>query len=392
MAVPRTKPGNYPAILSYGFRPFFLLGSLYAGLTILVWLPLFYGQLEIYSSFSPVDWHIHEMLFGYLAAVVTGFLLTAVPNWTGRLPVQGLSLLLLAAVWVLGRLAVFFSDQLGWSAAATIDCAFLLLVAAATAREIIAGKNWPNLKVLIPVTILFVTNICFHIEFAHTGSSDYSRRLGLGMFLMLLVIIGGRIIPSFTRNWLVRENPGRLPVPFNRFDQATLLLTLIALLSWVVLPEHGFTAAAFFIAALLQAARLYRWAGWRTLREPLVTILHAAYAFVPFGLLLIAGGIAAPELVPPAAGVHAIGIGALGGMTVAVMTRATLGHTGRQLEANKGTRVLYVAILIAAITRILASFDPAGTTLLYVSAASWTVAFLGFVFCFGRMLTRARLN
>src|SRR6187431_1526406 len=148
MAVPRTRPGNYPAILSYGFRPFFLLASLYGGVTILFWLPLLYGYLETSSVFTPVDWHIHEMLFGYLAAVVTGFLLTAIPNWTGRLPVLGLPLLGLTALWMAGRVAVYFSAVIGWRLAAIIDVSFLLAVAAAAGREIVAGRNWRNLKVL----------------------------------------------------------------------------------------------------------------------------------------------------------------------------------------------------------------------------------------------------
>src|SRR6187431_1069086 len=159
MAVPRTRPGNYPAILSYGFRPFFLLASLYGGVTILFWLPLLYGYLETSSVFAPVDWHVHEMLFGYVAAVVTGFLLTAIPNWTGRLPIQGGRLLMLLLVWSAGRLAVLFSAPIGWVPAALIDCSFLLLVCAACLREIVAGRNWRNLKVLLPVSLLFASNL-----------------------------------------------------------------------------------------------------------------------------------------------------------------------------------------------------------------------------------------
>src|SRR6187431_2351739 len=149
MAVPRTRPGNYPAILSYGFRPFFLLASLYGGVTILFWLPLLYGYLETSSVFTPVDWHVHEMLFGYVAAVVTGFLLTAIPNWTGRLPVQGIPLLTLVLTWLAGRIAVMFSAKAGWFASGAVDCAFLILVIGAVGREIIAGRNWRNLKVLM---------------------------------------------------------------------------------------------------------------------------------------------------------------------------------------------------------------------------------------------------
>lgn len=391
MAVPRIKPGNYPAILSYGFRPFFLFGSLYAGLSILFWLPLFYGYLEIYSLLSPIDWHIHEMLFGYLGAVITGFLLTAIPNWTGRLPVQGLPLFVLTLVWLLGRFAVFFSSEIGWLAA-IIDCAFLFLVVVAAATEIIAGKNWRNLKILLPITILFATNVLFYVEVVHDGTSDISRRLGIGMILILLTVIGGRIIPSFTRNWLAKVNPEQLPVPYNRFDKAVIILTVVAIIIWSFLPDYTITSAALIVAALLQCNRLWRWAGRYVISEPLVIILHIAYAFVPIGLLLIGLAIIVPDLVPPAAGIHAIGIGALGGMTIAVMTRASLSHTGRKLEANTATCVIYAAIIMSAISRIVASFLPSAPVLLHFSALSWVVAFLGFTLCYGTMLVTPRVT
>src|SRR5690349_1722508 len=144
-AIPRLREHSGPTLLSYGFRPFFLFGACYAALAILVWLPLFYGELALPIAFSPRDWHVHEMLYGYIPAVVTGFLLTAIPNWTGRLPLQGGSLMALFAAWVAGRAAVALSGWIGWLAAAAIDTAFLMLVVAAAAREIVAGKNWGNL-------------------------------------------------------------------------------------------------------------------------------------------------------------------------------------------------------------------------------------------------------
>ena len=212
--IPRLRDYSGPALLSYGFRPFFLFGACYAALAILAWLPLFYGEIALATAFSPRDWHVHEMLYGYIPAVVTGFLLTAIPNWTGRLPLQGWPLLVLVIVWAAGRVAVTLSAEIGWLAAALIDSSFLLLVVAATAREIIAGRNWRNLKVLIPVTILGLGNAGFHIEAHVLGAADYGIRVGIAGVLVLIMVIGGRLIPSFTRNWLARENPGRLPVPF----------------------------------------------------------------------------------------------------------------------------------------------------------------------------------
>ena len=273
-------------ILSYGFRPFFLLGSFYSGLSILFWLPAYSGHVESFSAFAPVDWHIHEMLFGYLTAIVAGFLLTAIPNWTGRLPVLGLPLLALVLLWLAGRLAVFFSASIGWQIAAAIDVSFLAGVSAAAAREIIVGRNWRNLKVLMPLGILLIANFCFHLEAHLNGTSDISRRLGITAAILLIMVIGGRIIPSFTRNWLARENPGRLPAPFDRFDVAAIAVSAVALLAWCGFPENAATAIALASAAALQALRLARWAGDRTLNDPLVLILHLAYAFVPIGFAL----------------------------------------------------------------------------------------------------------
>ncbi|MBN9066097.1 MAG: NnrS family protein [Rhizobiales bacterium] len=391
MAIPRVKPGHYPAILSYGFRPFFLAGALYAGLAILFWLPLFYGHIDTWSAFAPVDWHVHEMLFGYLAAVITGFLLTAIPNWTGRLPVQGLPLLALVLLWLAGRLAIFFSADIGWLAAAVADCAFLLAVAASAATEIVAGRNWRNLKVLLPVTVLFAANAAFHAEAHFDGVTDISRRLGLGAVIVLIMIVGGRIVPSFTRNWLVRENPGRLPVPVSRFDAVAIGLSALALAAWTFFPDGTATGTALIAAAALTAIRLARWAGDRTWRDPLVLILHVGFACVPLGLLLAGLATLAPTLVPPAAGLHALGVGAVGTMTLAVMTRATLGHTGRDLKAGAGTCLIYVAVLLAALARVCAAFAPGEPMLLHISAGLWAAAFLGFAALYGPMVLRPRI-
>jgi len=390
MAIPRTRPSAYPAILSYGFRPFFLLGSLQAATAMLLWLPLYYGKLETFSAFLPVDWHIHELLFGYLPAVVTGFLLTAIPNWTGRLPVQGFRLLVLVLLWVAGRAVVFLSAETGWLPSAVMDCSFLLAVVAAAATEIIAGRNWRNLKVLLPVTILFAANVMFHLEAHYQGISDMSRRLGLGAVVVLIMIVGGRIIPSFTRNWLVRENPGRLPASFGKFDIATIALSAVGLAAWTFFPDNVATGVLLIAGAAFNAVRLARWAGDRTPADPLVLILHIAFAFVPLGLALAGLAVFAPGAVPGVAGIHALAVGAVACMTLAVMTRASLGHTGRELTASAGTRAIFAAIVMAAILRVAAAMAPATAILLHISAAFWVAAFVGYAVLFGGMLMRPR--
>ena len=386
--IPRLKPYEGPALFSYGFRPFFLFGALYAGLAVLAWLPIFTGELALASAFAPRDWHVHEMFYGYLPAIITGFLLTAIPNWTGRLPLQGAPLIVLVAAWLLGRIAVTFSATIGWLPAAAVDVGFLLLVAAAAAREIVAGGNWGNLKVVSLVVLLAMGNICFHLEAHFGGAADYSIRLGLAVVVMLMTLIGGRIVPSFTRNWLSRENPGRLPVPFNHFDATVIAASVATLVLWIIIPQSPATGAALMIAGTLQSMRLARWAGDRSVRERLVLILHLGYAFIPLGFLLL--GAASLELVAMAAGVHAWGGGAAGTMTLAVMTRASLGHTGHVLTASRGTQAIYAAVLLAAVIRIAAALAPVYLIPLSITAAIlWASAFLGFGAAYGPILTRS---
>jgi len=389
MTVPRYRDYRGWPVLSAGFRPFFLLGAIQASLAILVWLPVFYGELSLTSALGPRDWHVHEMLYGYLPAVITGFLFTAIPNWTGRLPLQGTPLLALVIVWIAGRLCVTFSAETTWWVAMLVDASFLALVALAAAREIIAGRNWRNLTVVLLVLILFVDNVGFHLEAHYRGAADTAIRIGIAVVVLLISLIGGRIIPSFTRNWLVRENPGRLPVPFGRFDMIVVALGVVALVGWIVAPDRHITGIALALAGFLHLVRLVRWAGERTLRERLLLILHVGYVFVPFGFLLNA--LAAFGAVPTSAGIHAWMAGAAGIMTLAVMTRATLGHTGQQLSASPATQAIYAAIVVAALARICAALDGAhSVVLLHIAAFAWVIAFAGFATALGPLLLGIR--
>ena len=388
-AIPRLRDYQGPALLSYGFRPFFLFGALYAGLSMLAWLPIFYGHLELATAFTPRDWHIHEMLYGYVAAVVTGFLLTAIPNWTGRLPLQGRPLLALVLVWAAGRVAVTLSAVIGPVAAMAVDVSFLLLVAAAAAREILAGRNWRNLKVLVVLAVLAAGNATFHLESLHAGIATYGIRIGFAAIVLLIMVVGGRIVPSFTRNWLVRANPGRLPVPFGRFDVVAIAISALALAVWAISSDAPYTGAMLFAAAMLQAGRLARWAGHRTARDPLVLILHVGYLFVPLGFALL--GAAACGFIPPSAGLHAWAAGAVGVMTLAVMTRASLGHSGRALIASPVTQAIYALAVTSALARLCAALEPQWSTLLlHVAAGAWAAAFLGFAVGYWPVLTGRR--
>jgi len=285
----RMRAHSGPAIRSYGFRPFFLLGAIWAALVVAIWLPILAGSASLPTALAPLEWHVHELVYGYVPAVVAGFLLTAVPNWTGRLPVTGTPLLLLVALWAAGRLAILFSGRIGMAAAAVIDLAFLATLAGVIAREIVAGRNFHNLKVLVLVGLLFAGNAVFHAEaiLAH-GGNGYGTRIGIGAAVLLITLIGGRIVPSFTRNWLARARPGCLPTPLDRFDALAIAAGVAAIACWIARPQAGPTAALAGLAALLHAARLARWAGYCTTAEPLVLVLHVAYAFVPIGFALLA--------------------------------------------------------------------------------------------------------
>ncbi len=385
MAGPRSRQFSGWPLLAHSFRLFFLLAAVQAALSILVWLPVFYGELSVSSAFAPRDWHVHEMLYGFLPAVVTGFLFTAIPNWTGRLPLQGTPLVTLAVVWLAGRIAVTVSADVGWAFALAVDAAFLALVVAAAVREIAAGKNWRNLPVVMLVLMLLAGNVAFHLEAHFEGAADYSIRIGIAVIVILLSLIGGRIIPSFTRNWLVKENPGRLPVPFGRFDGIVIGLTALSLISWIASPLSTATGVAMGLIGALHLVRLARWAGDRTTRERLLLILHIGYAFVPFGFLLNAA--ASFGVLPPSAGIHAWMAGAAGTMTLAVMTRASLGHTGQALKASVATQVIYAAIITAALARVCAVVHPESSqALLHVAAFCWITAYAGFVIAFGPLL------
>lgn len=379
-----------PALFSYGFRPFFLFGAVWSVLALAIWLLLLSGHLDLPTAFSPIDWHVHELIYGYVPAIVAGFLLTAVPNWTGRLPVVGLPLGMLFSIWIAGRLVIATSALVTPIVAAAIDLSFLMALGAVIAREVVTGKNWRNLKVLAAVAVLLVGNAVFHWEANAGRSSGYGIRIGLAATLMLIMLVGGRIIPSFTRNWLAKREPGRLPVAFDKADMGVMIASAVALLAWIAWPDGKPTAWCAIAAAGLNAWRLSRWAGERTAAEPLVLVLHVAFAFVPIGFALLALAILSPSLVATTGALHGWTAGAIGLMTLAVMTRATLGHTGQALAATRPIQAIYLAAVISALARVAAAFHLWREPMLHLAATAWIAAFLSFVIVFGPLLWSRR--
>lgn len=388
----RLRDYTGPAVLSGGFRPFFLLAALWSALAMVLWIAALAGRLDLPAAFDPLSWHVHEMVFGFGAAAVAGFLLTAVPNWTGRLPVAGAPLAALAALWLAGRIAVLVGARLGPLPVMAVDAAFLLALAAILGREIVAAGNRRNLVVLAFVLALAAANLAFHWQ-ALRGETPYSgwpARMGISVLVMLIALIGGRIVPSFTRNWLAARGPGPLPAPSGRLDAAALAASGAALALWTALPETRVSGAALALAGLLHLLRLARWRGWRTLAQPLVAILHLAYLFLPLGFLLLGWSLFDPVRIRPAAGLHAWLAGGVGLMTLAVMTRASLGHTGRPLHAGARELAIYAPVLIAALARIAASLGGPGW-LLHVAGGGWVLGFGLYVLLYAPILARPRL-
>jgi uncharacterized protein involved in response to NO len=375
------------ALLRQGFRPFFLAAALWAVVAVGLWMSVHQGLFAIPTAFDAITWHVHEMVFGFVAAAMAGFLLTAVPNWTGRLPLRGTPLLGLLALWVLGRIAVIVSIETGPILAAALDLAFPAMLLALVLREILAGRNWRNLVISALLALLLVANLCMHLDAAGWfPTSALGQRLGFAAVVLILNLVGGRIVPSFTRNWLVKRGERRLPASFDVFDRVQLAILFVALAGWVGASEHPVTGAALITAGLASVFRLVRWRGYRTFSEPLVWSLHLGFAWMPVGLILIGTSIAGAE-VPQSSGLHALSAGGFAAMILAIMTRATLGHTGRDLRADKPTTAIYLLAFSAAVTRVAAAFQlEVQPMLLWASVALWILAFGLFAVVYGRLL------
>lgn len=388
MAIPRYKSADVWPPLSAGFRPFFLAAGLWACVSMALWVFMLMGIVDLPTAFGPVAWHFHELLFGFVAAAIAGFLLTAIPNWTGRLPLQGWPLGFLVLLWILGRIAVAWSATIGPALAMAVDLSFLIVFAAVVGREIVAGHNWRNLPVLGAVSLLIAANAMTHAgAFEQAALEDAGKRLAISIVVMMISLIGGRIIPSFTANWLRQRQVDDLPVPFNRFDGAVLAISVIALITWVAVDLNPISGAGLIVAAGAHGIRLARWRGEATVREPLLWILHIGYAWLPVGLLFLGAAAWMPHLATVA--VHALTVGAMGTMILAVMTRASLGHSKRELVAGKGTLAVYVLVLIAAVARLAVPFVDGGyAAIVGLAAGAWIAAFALFVVLYSPLYIR----
>jgi uncharacterized protein involved in response to NO len=391
---PTFPPYHGPAFLSYGFRPFFLCAALFGGVAVPAWVLIVAGVSDPAFIYTPREWHVHEMLFGFLPAVITGFLLTAIPNWTGRPPVRGIPLMSLLVLWLAGRLLL----AVPWSTLvvpAIVDGAFLVSLAALVWWEIAAGGSWGPAPIGVVISLYAGANIHFHVLALRGAATDVPERLAVALIMLLLTLIGGRVTPNFTREFLVRERKTALPASFSGFDAASIVLVVVAALSWIVQPESIAAGVTLVVAGLANVIRLLRWRGWMVWREPLVLILHVGYGWLALSLLALGGAILGIGL-PTANAVHVLTTGAVGAMTFGVMTRASLGHTGRPKHADHVTVLIYVLVNLGAVLRIVVPTPDAPTALTYLvlglAAVGWSGAYLLFALVYGPFLVRPSLD
>lgn len=379
-------------LFSYGFRPFFLLSAIWAAIAIPLWIASHSLGPGAMSVNAGIVFHVHEMVFGYGSAVLAGFLLTAIPSWTGRRPVCGSPLVLLVLLWTAGRIAMVLGTEPIWIVS-LIEAAFLVVLAGLVWREIIAGHNGRNLKVAAAVTALAVANIGFHaVVLTSGGLPQMAIRAGLSVLIFLILLVGGRITPTFTRNWLAGQSKS-LPAQHGKLDDLCLILSLGALAGWTILESTGVASVLLVVSGLLNVMRLLRWRGELTMAEPLLIALHVGYLWTASALVLIGLAGLAPAHVPAVAGTHAAGAGAVGVMTLAVMTRASLGHTGRALHAGSGTVAIYALVNLGALIRVAAPFldSPIQSQANHWAAALWAGGFAGFALLYGPRLIGARI-
>lgn len=373
------------AFFSYGFRPFFFCAALFAGVAVPLWAVVLTGIESVTFHYPPREWHVHEMVFGFLPCVLTGFVLTALPNWTEAPPIQGRPLMQLVALWITGRWLI----AIPWFPlfiVAIVDGVFLVVVAGLVFREIVTERVWDRLPIGALISLFAFANIFFHVLYLTERATGLAERMGLAIIMVLLALIGGRVTPSFTEDFMVEKKLASRPASFSLFDGLAILSIAIAAISWIFRPESHLTGSLFFVAGVLNVIRLIRWKGWLTWQEPLVLILHAGYGWLGMALLLLGGSILGSGLRVEDA-THALTTGAVGVMTLAIMTRASLGHTGRVKRAGLLTFSLYVLVNLGAALRVFGpsidlSFD--GTHVL--AAVCWSGAYVVFAIGYGHIL------
>jgi uncharacterized protein involved in response to NO len=391
----RAKP-IFTELLSYAFRPFFLLGSLCAIVVMVLWILALAGAGPLTTVANPMLWHAHEMLLGFIMAVVAGFVMTAVAMWTGRTRLNGAPLGWLVAAWLAGRCAMVAVALLpGWLVA-VIDMLFPLLLVFFFSREIVAAGSRRNYVVVGIVVVTAILNLLYHAGATGllTSLDRTALLLMIHVLLLLITAIAGRIVPSFTTNWLkgngLLQEGKHFPRSTNPVEVATLLLTGITGCLVTFAPASSLTGIAAIATAAIHAFRLSRWAGLATRSEPLLFVLHIAYLWLPIGYLLMAWSVFGSTY-PPSVAMHALTMGAISSMILAMTTRVALGHTGRALHAARLTVIAYVLLTLAVVVRIIGPLTGQFyMTSIEIAATGWIMTFALFIWVYWPILTQSR--
>lgn len=378
-----------PVLFALGFRPFYLLAAGLAVAWIPLWVAVWHGHLALPTGFSPLSWHTHEMLFGFTSAVLVGFLLTAVPNWTGRPTITGAPLAGLALLWILGRVLMLTGADLPWQVVAAVDVAFLPLAAAAMLRPLIAAKNRRNIVFPIVLILLSLANLTLHLDAAGVVSTGAAVTRGvLGVMMVILVLMGGRVIPFFTKNRLPMANAGSN----KRLDILAIVSTVLASVLAVAAPMTIFSGLAALVAAVLLVARALPWKPLATRKVPMLWVLHVGHAWIAAALFLRAGVDFGLDL-PASASDHAFTIGGIGVLTLGMMARTARGHTGRPIEASRLMTTAFAIINLAAVVRVFGPMAvPDFPPVIGVAGLLWALAFLLYLIEYAPILSGPRID
>lgn len=383
-ALSRVKPPEV-ALFELGFRPFYLLASAFAAVAMVTWLSVLTGWVEM--PMPAVWWHAHEMIFGFVVAVIVGFLFTAARNWTGIDTPAGIPLALLALLWLAGRVGMAFD---GGPVTTIIDVAFLPGATMALARVLWKAKSRRNYFIVGILSLLSTANLVFHMAASAIIAIDplQTLHLALAVIVVLETVIGGRVIPSFTASAIRGVRQWQDPT----WNYAAIAATALSLFSWALFPEAQWPAVLSLAAVVLQLRRSLGWNPWAARHEPILWILHVSHLWIPLGLLLLAGS--ALGWLPRSAGIHALTIGATGGLIMGMITRTALGHTGRMIAVGPVEVTAYAFIEIAAVMRVLtvAAIPAASGLGIHSAATLWTLAFALYFWRYLPWLLRPRIE
>jgi len=387
---PQRVNGGWP-LLALGFRPFFLLAAIIAAVAVPLWLLIYQGSLASVSTLPPTVWHGHEMVFGFAVAVIAGFLLTAAANWTGRRTATGTGLGALVALWMAGRVALFVPGVPAWLVIG-LDVAFLPALAIVLAIPLLATGNRRNVVFPIVLAVLGLINLAIHLGAIGAIDWDPSRglRIAIDLILLMIGVLGGRVIPSFTKNAL----PHAKVNPCSKASVLALLSIAALAIAEMTTDNATVTGSVALVAGIANMLRMRGWGTFATLRTPILWILHAGYAWLAAGLIL-RGVAELSGVIPLDAGIHALALGAIGSMIVGMMSRVALGHTGRSIAPAPLTVAAYWLVNAAALQRVVFALtwdDTLPAASLMGSGTLWSLAFAFFVVVYWPILSRPRAD